>query len=64
MAATKSISFRDLPTRRSVLAWLGGLALATPLTTTPSAANSGADGLILHDGWFLRPDDLARLARP
>lgn len=60
MAATKSASFDSTVSRRSVLALLGGLAVAGPLT--PETAESGArrNDLVIRDGWILRRDDLTR----
>ncbi len=63
MAATKSTAFKSFPSRRGVLALLGGLALVRPVAWEPAVAKSSRQDLVLHDGWVLRPDDLTRLGR-
>jgi len=61
MAATKSISPVFSPSRRGVLAVLGGLALAGLAAPAAAPAKAPAADLIVRDGWILRSDDVARL---
>jgi len=59
--ATKSSVTDPHPSRRAVLAGMVGFAASG--LATGAAALAPADGslIILHDGWVLRADDLARL---
>lgn len=48
------------PSRRRLLAYL--MALFVPVFPKGAGASAGEE-LFVHDGWVLRSDDLARLAR-
>jgi hypothetical protein len=61
MAATKSASTEILPTRRGVLALLGGLALAPLAAAGPADAEPRGQDFVIRDGWILRSDDVARI---
>ena len=61
MAATKSDAFDSTVSRRRVLAVLGGLALAAPLSPGTAESEAPRDDLVIRDGWILRRDDLTRL---
>jgi hypothetical protein len=60
-AATKSIRQVFAPSRRGVLAGLGGLALAAVATPAAVLATPPAGNFAVRDGWILRADDLGRL---
>ena len=62
MGKTKSTPSDTPPSRRGVLALLGGLVL-TPLAA-PGTADAKPEGhdFVIRDGWILRPDDIARIS--
>jgi hypothetical protein len=61
MPATKSNNPAIAPSRRGILAMLGGLALASLATPAAARASDSPDNLVIRGGWILRPDDLVRL---
>ena len=61
MPATKSNNPAIVPSRRSILAMLGGLALVRVATAAAALASDSPDKLVIREGWILRPDDLVRL---
>jgi hypothetical protein len=64
MPATKSASFDKLPSRRDVFALLGGCAVALSIIPAWAKADHQEESFLLHEGWVLRSDDIARLRRP
>jgi hypothetical protein len=61
MAATKSAPSEISPTRRAVLALLGGWVLARIASPGRAEAKPERADFAIRDGWILRPDDIERM---